>query len=87
MSKWPHSPFKPCWESRAISWRLTRKRYGIESSRAGDLGSGHVRLGAWGFELFGLDLTFHSAYSAVFGKLGVWVCLLFPFSSKKGVGN
>lgn len=47
-----------------------------------------VRLRAWGSELLGLDLTFHSAYSAAFGKLGVWFCLLFfLFSSKKGLGN
>lgn len=88
MLKWPHCLFKLCWESRAISWRVTRQRYGIESPRAGDPGLSHVRLRAWGSELFGLDLTFHSAYSAAFGKLGVWFCLLFfLFSSKKGLRN
>lgn len=49
---------------------------------AGDTNSGHVRLEVWWSELFGLDLTSHSAFSAVFGKLGGlegrFVCLFFP---------
>lgn len=47
---------------------------------AGDPDSGHVRLEAWWSELFGLDLTSHSAFSAMFGKLGRWGFLPFiPF--------
>lgn len=79
VSEWPHCPLKPCWESRAISWSVNRQRYAIESPRAGDPALDHVRLGAWGSKLFGMDLPLHSAYSAAFGKMGVWICLLAFF--------